>query len=737
MIRRLAIAALALTLVAGCSDDLADASRRLEHADSPAERAGAARRLGEIGGPEAMALLARYGLRDKSAQVRLAAVKGLEDKHDRHLVDLFDDLLTDPDADVQAAAAGALAEQGGKKAESYLALAYERVDGPARDAIASALEKHAGSPSKALSEIAARRLAKNLSALHSGSQGERIGAAEQLGRSGRPKAVAALLPLLADRSIPVAAAAARGLGDAGDTRAVPPLLQVLSEPYPELERAAAHALGALGDARAVGPLTKAALDGGPSVAIEIVTDLERLTGHGAVDAKAALCKVALGSATPDVAGEAAEAALAVGADCQAAGPVAKALGKGGADALPALAVVGALGKKALDAAGEKKLLALVDNADPEVQAAAWRAAAAAGETALGARAVKALVDLEAVDRKGRAEWVSTPLPTRPGFGASQAAVDADGGTPGDDTLGSLGLSDRKRYDKRYRKLMDDLAAYRAKIAAKHRAALGQPAVDPETAKKHALDALVGDAALSRVELVDDLPPHIDVQLAGLAVAAGRLGGASALPALARLTGHPSTAVRVAAVEGLSGIGTDAATSAIEKALAPGQPGEVISAAAKALGRRKAGVAALVKAARFAPPEALPDVASALGRAGGADAVKTLTALLDGSAAGAAARALGTLGGPSAIAALCTHLMGTALAGRLEAVQALGRMGQKDPKVAAALRRGLHSRRAEVRAAAAHALERLGIDDPWLGALGSDYDRRVRLAATGGQTKAGG
>ena len=57
---------------------------------------------------------------------------------------------------------------------------------------------------------------RNLLALNEGTLPERVGAAEELGKSGRPEAVKRLLPLVRDSQVVMAAAAVRGLGDAGD-----------------------------------------------------------------------------------------------------------------------------------------------------------------------------------------------------------------------------------------------------------------------------------------------------------------------------------------------------------------------------------------------------------------------------------------------------------------------------------------------------------------------------------------
>ncbi|RMG11592.1 MAG: PBS lyase, partial [Deltaproteobacteria bacterium] len=243
----LAVATLAAAaLLPACGEDLPSARTKLEKGDSPVVRAAAATRLGEIGGEEAKRLLSLRGLRDPAAPVRIAALRALARFDDPRLVDLLSDRLYDADPDVRRAAAEALAAVGGTKAKRYLLVAYARLAGPARPAVAKALTALGVDPKVAVEEGAQRLMKQQLEALKSPNLAERIGAAEALGRSGREEALGALLPLLAEPSVPLAAAAARALGRLGDDRAVGPLLKLLEEPYPELQAAAAWALGRLG-----------------------------------------------------------------------------------------------------------------------------------------------------------------------------------------------------------------------------------------------------------------------------------------------------------------------------------------------------------------------------------------------------------------------------------------------------------------------------------------------------------
>jgi hypothetical protein len=71
---------------------------------------------------------------------------------------------------------------------------------------------------------------KLLGGLKSKDAGVRFSSAIELGKSGRPEAVPALLPVAkADRDLFVRRAAARSLGDLGDRRAVPVLIELLGD----------------------------------------------------------------------------------------------------------------------------------------------------------------------------------------------------------------------------------------------------------------------------------------------------------------------------------------------------------------------------------------------------------------------------------------------------------------------------------------------------------------------------
>lgn len=714
---------LLVLLLPACGDSVEAAQQKLVHGRSPHLRAAAAHRLGQLGGSVALGALTLHGIRDVAPEVRIASVDALADKEHPRIVDLFGDLLLDPEATVQEAAARGLARRGGTKARRYLELAYPGADLRGRIAIAGHLVSAGGSAERAVQEAARQTLEFNLAAIRSNSTAERIGAAEELGRSGTPEAVAALLPLLADRSVTLAAAAARGLGRAGDTKAVEPLRRVLGEPYPTLRGAAAWALGRLGDPSAVPALGTAATDSGTRVALEAVESIERLGSGGADQAGAVLCRIAAEAGTADVAVAAAEASVRIGARCAIADAVSARLRRGGLGALPALGVIPVLGPEALDANGRAALVELCRGEDLLVAAHALRAASLAGVVELKRDAVEALAQLVAEDRSGRREWVSRSLPTTMGWGIEvQEAPE-----PQDPGLDGFGLLDSEAPHEQFEKMMGMLASQRAKQDAQRAVARGLPVVDVDSATAKHLEELMHDAVVARVELVDDTPAHAVARLVALAQAAARADGEAARSDLEQLVEHPDSRVRIAAVGALGEV--DGTEKLLTRLLGPDRPPDVVESAATALGHKGVGSAAIVAALTYTSSASHPALANALGELGGESAETALEGLLDSSAAPAAARALGRIGSPKALGTLAEHVESAVPRGRFEAVQALAAAGPS-PSSREGLWRSLHDERPEIRAAAAAAFRARGENDPWLSARKADYDLRVRRAASG-------
>ena len=204
--------------------------------------------------------------RDTVARGRAGEVIARGKTEDPRSVDLLGEALADPEEQVQQAAAAALASFRTDKARSYLTLQYSRRGHTTRMAIVRAL-KGTNIPGAMASVVVAEAKAiwdRTTKVLSDGTLPERIGAAEELGRSGRPEAVNRLVPLLQDKHVALAAAAARGLGLAGDPRAVPALAALLDENYPDLREAACEALGRLGDPSALPKLLALAKEKSPT-----------------------------------------------------------------------------------------------------------------------------------------------------------------------------------------------------------------------------------------------------------------------------------------------------------------------------------------------------------------------------------------------------------------------------------------------------------------------------------------
>lgn len=217
--------------------------------------------------------------RDPSPDVRRAAVLALGKRSSSSAIDRLGEALADPDATVQRTAIAALADSDDDKARAWLLSAYGRRGPAVREAIVEALVRRGVSPLEVVRGEADRIWDRDVLALEKGTLAERAGAAEELGRSGRPEALGILGARLSDESTLVAAAAARGLGAAGSPEALPHLVGLLGDPSPPVRDAAAEALGTLGDPRALDPLAAVARSGSTS-ALQAARSLARIHGSG-------------------------------------------------------------------------------------------------------------------------------------------------------------------------------------------------------------------------------------------------------------------------------------------------------------------------------------------------------------------------------------------------------------------------------------------------------------------------
>jgi HEAT repeat protein len=673
----------------GCERERARFIKEATTAERPELRAHALARLGEMKREEDFPLFLK-ATHDSSSHVRRASAECLGRSNDPKAIDPLGELLGDGDEEVAAAAARALSGFNTDKSRAYLLAAYRRGSGPTRAAIAGII-----GPSllaEAIRHEAKQLWERNLKALESGGPAERVGAAEELGRSGRGDAVERLLPLLGNDSVLLAAGAARGLGAARDRRAVAPLIGVLKENFPVLREAAAEALGSLGDgAAAAQPLEKLAIEGGPS-AVAAVRALGQLARGD--EARRSLCNLA---ATAELEIAVLCARLARDAGGCPPEPFLARLNKGGGETRAALAALENLGGEA----GMGRIVLLLDDTDPGLRLAAARALAELKAPAAQAKVEKWFTSESERIVTARSKWVKELLPHSyaptfeplpEGEAHSDAALDHEGARK----LGNL-LS-----------RVDALAKAQAERAGVAKAA---------------------ERAQVVPEAVDDLGPDEESFLGALAVAAGNLRLTAVLPHLSRLAGDANERLRASACEGVGAMGTPEALALAGRCL-DDPAGAVLRATARGLRRSGPSAAATLLAGLERRRSERTEILRALGVLQSKEASAKIVALL---AAGGiegieAAVALGRIGEASATGALVEHLKDPRTQARREVIVALGQVA--DPSASLALERELYHERPEIRAASARALGRIGrgAGAASLDALRSDYFAEVRTAA---------
>lgn len=655
-------------------------------ASRPEARALAVKKLAENFNEDDLGLFTQAA-RDPVPVVRAEAMAALGKSPDPRVVDLLGEGLGDDDEDVQARAAAALASLRTEKARAYLTLQFSRRSRNTRMAIVQAL-KSTNVPGAMASVVAAEASAiwdRNLKALQGGALPERVGAAEEVGRSGRPEAVNRLVPLLKDNQVVLAAAAARGLGDAADVRAVPGLTALLEENFPELREAACEALARLKDPAALPNLLAVAQDKSPAspLATAAIVALPQ-----SADTDKALCDLVLLGPGPE--------ASAAGREMRRRGcpvePILKRLDNGAPNA--ALAAIVALAPQAKEVA--PKVAGLLTSADATTRKLAVDALAEVGDATAGAAVLKAWeAELKALEPL-RAKWIPAELPLTYGRG-----FDPDAPLPADDPAAMVHLRTTDLFRKV--KVLDE---QRAREAGKVLLTARPPR-----------------------ELVDDANEDQLKVLASLVRALGRLKLEGAREKVTPFTRESSPSLRAAAYAALASLGGDAlkdaragllddersVQAATAQALAEaGAPGRamILEVGGQLAGDRtrlleplrggpvpRAGVAALIALAREGGLES-GLAATLLGEAKAAEAVEPLLKLLDD---------------PKTVA-------------RRDVLVALGRLG--DARAADAVGKDLYSDSADVRAAAAEALAQLGGGSHLeaLDALKGDYYLRVRDAA---------
>lgn len=662
----------------------------------PDERAIAVKKLAERYDADDLPLFTQAA-RDPVGMVRAEAMSALGKSSDPRVVDLLGEALGDPDDDVQAAAARALAVIRNDKARGYLTLQYSRRGRSTRQVIVEGL-KSANVPGAMASCVAAEANAiweQNLKALQDGALPERVGAAEELGRSGRPEAVNRLVPLLKDKQVVLAAAAARGLGSARDVRAVPALTALLSENYPELREAACEALLRLADPSALPNLAAVALEGSPAspLATRAIVALPP-----SPETNKALCDVVMGGGGAEV--DTAGRELRTRGGC----PTEPLLEKlRGATPGPALRAVIALGPPLKDHAA--KLVPLLTSSDALTRRLAVDAAAELQEPALAAPLLKAFeAELKAIEPL-RADWVPAELSLRyaPGFNPDEAPPEK-----------SVFRVSRARTAEMFKRVQ---------------------ALDAQRLKERGKVPLQARAPR---ELVDDGSDEQYQLLASLLRAMGRLRVDGARTRLEPFTEEQSPALRAAAWSGLAQLGPEGVAAA-KVALFDAER-SVQAAVATALAETPEGRAAIVETLAQLVGDRSRLVEPLFGHPLPASAAPVLLALVrEGGADGSMAAALlAELEAPEAVGALTELLRQDTVVGRRQLIAALGRA--KSPQAVAALGRELYSDSAAVRAAAAEALGRHGSaaspELEALDALKGDYALVVREAASAAVARLG-
>jgi HEAT repeat protein len=651
----------------------------------PEVRALAVKKLAERFDPDDVSLFTQAA-RDPVAIVRAEAMAALGKSQDPRVVDLLGEALADTDDQVQLAAAASLATIKTDKARTYLTLQYSRRGRSTRTAIVQAL-KGINVPGAMASVVAAEASSiwdRNLKALTEGALPERVGAAEELGRSGRPEAVNRLVPLLKDNQVILAAGAARGLGHAGDLRAVPALTGLLDENFPELRDAACEALAHLKDPSALSKLLSVAQEKSPTSAIA-TTAILALPPSPEVDK--ALCALLLTGSDQEVVTAGREMRRRGGCPLE---PLAEKL-KTPASAAGALGALAALGPTVKEAAA--RITPLLTSTDAQVRRLAVDALVELDDASVSPALLKAWeAEIHALEPV-RSDWVTSELKKEfaSGFDPSKAL-------PPDDPSALV----RLRTSELLRKVQ---------------------ALDQERLKE---SGRTQPRAVAPSEVVDDASEEQLRVLTSLLRALGRLKAEGAKERILPFTTESLPPLRGAAWAGLAALGEDARGGLLDS-----DRGVQSSTAIALVEAGPAGQRAVLRAIAEIAGDHSRLLEALRGTAPPLDATGPLVAVVreGGGDAGLAAMILADLHATDAVPVMLALLAEPTAVARRDVLLALGRLG--DSRAAEVVARDLYSDSAEVRAAAAAALGMLGATAHLeaIDALKGDYYWWVRESAS--------
>ena len=678
---------LGLVVLTGCNAGRDKLIADLQSA-RPEERALAVHKLAEMSNSDDLVLFTQAA-KDPVAIVRGEAVVALGKSQDPRVVDLLGEALGDQNEDVQAKAAMALASIRNEKAKAYLTLQYERRGRPTRQVIVQAL-KSSNIPGAMAGVVAAEAQSiwdRNLKALTEGTLPERVGAAEELGKSGRVEAVERLLNVLKDPQVVLVAAAARGLGNAGDKRATPALTALLKENSGELREAACEALSQLKDPAALDDLQAVAAEHSPSspFAVAAIISLGKSDAADKV-----LCGLALGS-SPDAAAAGREMRKRGGCPLD---PFLDKL-KSQSTAADALSAIAALGPTAKDAAPKVEPFLAQDNV--ALKRLAIEAVAELSDKAAAPALLKAYeAETKALDAL-RSDWVQVKFEAK-----YSKDFDPDLHVDPKDPNAQLHV---KQID--LLKKVHQLALAKAQD---HGKTVREPTPPRE---------VVDDATAAQLET-----------LALLVRAMGRLGVEGVKDIAAKYVDEADPQLRAAAFTALAAQGPEGLKLA-EPGLADGDR-EVQAATARAFAEAGPdGEGALLEQLKEQSGDRSRLLEPFRNHPPSKAAVTVLVQLVKdgGVEGGLAAQLLGDVGAADAVAPLLKALEDPTLVPRREVLLAVGRL--KDPKAADVIARDLYNDRYEVRSAAAEALETCGapVALDALDALKGDYYRKVREATS--------